>query len=70
MLDRLIAATTNVTVIGVISASAVTSLVLGYWGLVQVCNGTPAGGAAVAAALLPGALACTGARYRQDLVDR
>lgn len=69
MLDRLVATTTNLTVVGVISAATITSLTLGYWGLVQVCNGTPAGGVAVAAALLPGALACKGAMYRNDLVD-
>jgi hypothetical protein len=70
MLDRLIAAATNLTVVGVIAAAGVTSLVLGYWGLVQVCNGMPTGAAAMAAALLPAALACKGAVYRNDLVDR
>ena len=70
MLDRILSTTMNLTVVAVIAAAAVACLVLGYWGLVQVFNGTPTGGAAVAAALLPGAFACKAAQYRNDLVDR
>ena len=71
MFDRLLSATMNLTVVGVISAATIACLMLGYWGLVQLCNGTPAGGAAaIAAAVLPGAIACKAARCRNDLVDR
>ena len=71
MFDRILSTTMNLTVVGVISAATIACLVMGYWGLVQLCSGTAAGGAAaVAAAVLPGAIACRAAQCRNDLVDR
>ncbi len=71
MLDRLISASLNLTVTSVISIATMASLVMGYWGLVQLLNdGSLIGGIALAAAFVPAAIACKAAIYRNDLIDR
>ena len=71
MMDRLLSTTMNFTVMALITATAGGALVLGYWGLVELCNGHASGGGfAVFAALGPAALAVKLAQYKNDLADR
>ena len=61
----------NMTIIAMITLATVATLVFGYWGLVQVCNGsTTTGGIAIVLSLLPGMAAFKIAQYRNELVDR
>lgn len=71
MMDRVLEITMNLTVVGLIAATAGGSLFLGYWGLVELFNGNAGvGGCAVFSSLAPAIGALKLARYKNDLVDQ
>lgn len=71
MLHRLVTATLNLTIVGMISAATVGALLAGTWGLLKICNGgTAAGSLALAASLAPAVAAYHMALNRNDLADR
>lgn len=71
VMDCLLSVTMNVTVIALIVISGGGALMLGYWGLVELCNGRPVpGGISVVISVIPAAAALKLARYKNDLADR
>ena len=71
MLDRLLALTMNLTIVGLIAFTGAGALLAGYWGLFEMVNARPAGGGlALACATAVAVVSYKMAKYRNDLVDR
>ena len=71
MMDRLLAVTMNLTIVGLIAVTGVSSLLAAYWGLFELVNARPAnGGIAVACGFGVALVSYKMAKYRNDLVDR
>lgn len=70
MLDRLLARALNVTVMGLIVASAVGALLLGYRGLFRIVSGKPEEGVvAMAAGVCLAGICFMLCRHRHELAD-
>jgi hypothetical protein len=71
MLHRLVTATLNLTIVGMICVATVGALLAGTWGLLKICNGAAtAGCVALVASLAPAVAAYHMALNRNDLADR
>ena len=71
MFDRLLSSALWLTVMGMISATAGASLILGYRGLFNLCAGRYPGGAiAVASGIVLASAAYLLCRHCNDLMDR
>ena len=70
MMDRLLICTLQLTIVGMICACAIGSMIAGYHGLLQLIGGQVAGGGWVAFAVILGVVTYQLSRNRNDLVDR
>ena len=71
MMDRLLALTMNLTIVGLIALTGAGSLFAAYWGLFELINARPAnGGYAMGFGIAVAVVSYKMAKYRNDLVDR
>ena len=71
MMDRLLALTMNLTIVGLIAVTGAGSLFSTYWGLFELVNARPAnGGYGMAFGIAVALVSYKMAKYRNDLVDR
>ena len=71
MMDRLLALTMNVTIVGLIAVTGVGSLLAAYWGLFELVNARAAnGGYALGCGIAVALVSYKMGKYRNDLVDR
>ena len=71
MMDRLLALSMNLTIVGLIALTGAGSLLAAYWGLFELISARPAnGGYAMAFGIAIALVSYKMAKYRNDLVDR
>ena len=71
MMDRLLALTMNVTIVGLIAVTGAGSLLAAYWGLFELVNARAANaGWALACGIAVAVVSYKMAKCRNDLVDR